>query len=289
MSAADGAEPAGSLATAPEVLRFDIGGVERSEVLRYLGYHGQAITPELEARLDAVEARCLDVCEPAGVVRVFDVLADAAVADGLTTTRTYEDGADLAHDASQAGLAGARSYGEEFGTGNAVLLAGTVLRLTGRDVAAHLDGALGVALLCVTLGMPSERELARLALTCPLDQVIFDSVANALVERAADAAEARVVAMARKHGLYAGDRYAPGYGDLGLDVQGALLDALNARKLLGVSLTPSDLLVPTKSETAVIGLHPEPQPRREGEAGLCRTCNMREFCTLRAAGMSCRG
>ena len=55
------------------VQSYDIRSVERSEVLHYLGYAGQEISPELDARVDAVIARCLEVARPRGVVRLFDV------------------------------------------------------------------------------------------------------------------------------------------------------------------------------------------------------------------------
>ena len=43
------------------VQSYDICSVERSEVLRYLGYAGQEISPELDARVDAMmEAGLLD-------------------------------------------------------------------------------------------------------------------------------------------------------------------------------------------------------------------------------------
>ena len=231
----------------PELRHYDIASVDRAEVLRYLGYRGQSLTDELDARLDNGIARCLELCQPAGVVRPFRIVG--------------RDGGEIALEAS-------------------------ALRLKGESIARHLDGALAVALLCVTLGLASERELARLALVNPLDQLVFDAAGSALVERAADAAEARVVELAANLGLYTNDRFAPGYGDLSLDVQEPLLDTLNAQRLMGVSLTPSHMLVPTKSETAVIGLFDSPPARREG--GLCPECAMRDFCQLRSRGQSCR-
>ena len=237
----------------PQQASYAIGSIDRGEVLRYLGYRGQPLTPELTARIDAVIDQCLEQCQPRGVWAVFG-REDAPRAQG--------------QDARGIALAGAR------------------LVLPGADIARHLEGACAVALMSVTLGMASERALQRLALTNPMDQVIFDAAANALVERAADAAEAQLVAHAHAQGLYTNDRYAPGYGDLPLTVQAPLLDALGAPKALGVTLTPSHMLVPCKSETAVLGLFTAPPPRREG--GMCAVCAMAEFCTLRAQGLFCR-
>ena len=57
------------------VQSLDIRAIDRGEMLRYLGYAGQELSPELLARLDAGMARCLEVARPRGCVRIFDVAA----------------------------------------------------------------------------------------------------------------------------------------------------------------------------------------------------------------------
>lgn len=233
-------------------MRFEIAGMDRAEVLRYLGYAGQDMTDELSGRIDAGIARCLEVCQPAGVWADFPV-------EG---TRTRADGApELA-------------------------LAGTAFAPSGHDICEHLSGALSVGVLAVTLGVASERELRRLSASDPLDGVIFDAACTTLVERAADAAEAQLVAVAASRGLYTNSRYSPGYGDWGLGAQPALLSAVDAQRRLGLTLTPTLLLVPTKSVTAVVGLFKTPQPTSKK---LCGKCLCREFCTIRKDGRTCRG
>ena len=228
---------------------YDVRSVERGEVLRYLGYAGQAVTPELDARIDEVVARCFATCRPRGCVRVFDVAG-----------RDKKDGAPV------------------------ISLAGTALELRGRSIAEHLDGAVAVGVLAVTVGMGVEAELRRLSLTDPLAQVIFDAAGTAAVERAADAAEASVVAQAHARGLFCGTRFSPGYGDLPLSTQPVLLDALDAGRQLGIRLSPALLMSPTKSVTAVIGLFEEP---RQGVRANCANCLCRDFCLLRVSGRTC--
>jgi len=116
--------------------------------------------------------------------------------------------------------------------------------------------------------------------------VIFDSAATALVERAADAANARARAYAAKQGSFTSWRFSPGYGDLPLAVQRDFLAALDATRQLGITLTPSNLMVPTKSVTAIVGVHPDPQPGLESS---CAVCSLAEFCTIRQTGRTCRG
>ncbi len=229
---------------------YDIRSVDRGEVLRYLGYAGQALSPELDGRIDAVIDRCLAVARPAGCVRVFDV-SSVAEKDGVPV----------------------------------IGLAGTALELRGRSIAEHLEGACAVGVLAVTLGMGVEAELRRLSLTDRVGQLVFDSAGSALVERAADAAEARVVAAAVERGLFCGTRFSPGYGDFPLATQPVLLAALDAQRALGITLSPELLMTPTKSVTAVVGLFGEPQEGTGREA--CGTCLCRDFCPLRRSGRTC--
>lgn len=158
------------------------------------------------------------------------------------------------------------------------------LELPGTGIATHLGDACEVALFAVTLGADVDRELRRRALTDPYAQVLFDAAASALVERLADKTEAHVREEAAARGLFCSWRYSPGYGDLPLSVQGRLLAVLDATKRLGISLTPSNLMVPTKSVTAIVGIHPTPQP---GLASSCAICELAAFCTLRSRGLSC--
>ena len=230
---------------------YRIGSIDRSEVLRYLGYTGQEIAPELDRRIDAVVARALSVARPRGCVAVFDVAGVEGGGDGSPVVR----------------------------------LAGAALELEGSSIAAHLDGARAVGVLAVTIGMGVERELRRLSLVDPVEQVIFDSCVSTIVERAADAAEASLMARAHERGLYTNSRFSPGYGDLPMEIQPTLLAAVNAQRRLGITLTSTNLMMPTKSVTAVVGMFDTPQPT--GHVS-CKGCLCYEFCNIRPTGRTCR-
>lgn len=238
-------------AGAGEVLSFDIPSVDRGEVLRYLGHAGQEVDPALEGRIDAGVERCIAVSRPAGVVRVFEC-AEAGEKDGRFVQR----------------------------------LEGTALELPGESMRAYLAGARAVGVLAVTLGMANERELRRLSLTSRVDELIFDAASSALVERAADAAEARIVREAAERGLYTNYRFSPGYGDLPLSVQPTLLATLDAQRRLGIALSSTQLMTPTKSVTALVGLYGAPQERTRLS---CKGCICHDFCLLRPTGRTCYG
>lgn len=244
-----GISPHSAVATALRIARdtYDITRVERDEVLRYLGYHGQALSEELDTRIDEVVARCLDIARPRASLASFAVAKHSE---------------------------------------SSVELAGCTLHLTGQDIAEHLADASEVVLFAVTIGADIDRELRRLSLTDTLEQVIFDAAATAAVERATDAAEARARAYAASQDAYTSWRFSPGYGDLPLDCQPELLAALDATRRLGITLTPSKLMVPTKSVTAIVGVHPTPQP---GLDTPCSLCALSDFCSIRTSGRTCRG
>lgn len=226
--------------------KYEIRSIDRSEVLRYLGYSGQAMTPELDARIDGQMERCLAVSRPAGAWRVFEVAGSGELSDGRPVVR----------------------------------LAQTSLELVGESMREHMAGAVAVGVMAVTIGMGVEQELRRLALTDHVAQIIFDAAATTAVERAADACEASLVAAAYERGLHTNFRFSPGYGDMPLSTQPVLLDALDARRRLGISLSKTLLMTPTKSVTAVVGMFKEPQATGH-EAGLCSTCACNDFCRLR--------
>ncbi|MBM7000419.1 vitamin B12 dependent methionine synthase [bacterium] len=228
-----------------------VSSLPRDEVLRYMGVRDGALPDDLAARVDAGMRRCLEVARPRGVTRAFRVAGTGVdEATGLPV----------------------------------VTLEGCALRLVGNDVAAHLAGAREVGLLAVTLGIGVERELRALSHTDQLGELVMDAAGTTAVERAADAAEADLVAYAASRGLYTNFRYSPGYGDLPLDCQPTLLAALDAQRRLGLTLTRTDLLVPTKSVTALVGMFETRQPSTHRG---CGSCACREFCTVRRTGRTC--
>ena len=251
-------------------------GVDRNEVLRYLGYAGQAMDPGLLGRIDAIIDRCEQDLSPKSIVGYFGIAVH---------------GADAADPSGGVGCAGGAEEpcGEtQCADGLAYVdVAGASLRLPGFDIVRHLRGARECALFACTLGARSEQELARLNIANPLDALVYDAACSALIERVADATEARIVAEAAERGLHANWRYGPGYGDLPLSVQPQFLSVLKAFETIGLSVTDTDLLLPTKSITAIVGLFDAP-PAAE-KPRVCESCNMKDFCTLRAKGRVCHG
>lgn len=152
----------------------------------------------------------------------------------------------------------------------------------GEDLARHLAGCRTAVLFAVTLGQESE-ELFRRAQSGDMAlAVTLDAAASALTESCCDLAETEIQkAFPDRYFTF---RFSPGYGDLPLSVQRDMIRLLNAERLIGLTVSPSDMLLPQKSVTAILGVSDAELPKaRRG----CALCRMREQCQYRKAGEHC--
>lgn len=225
--------------------------LDRAEMLRYLGYAGQEMDDELQGRIAAVADEVEAELAPAGVRRVFPV--DATGAD----------------DAGEP----------------VIRLAGTAVTLEGRDIYRHLKDARSCALIACTLGMESERRLRRGG-GGALERALLDAACSAYVEAAVEEMDAAVRADAAELGLSANWRFSCGYGDCPLTAQPRIVAALNAGRLIGLTVTSTNLLLPSKSVTAMIGLFDGPVHDANTRPA-CGICRLREGCAFRARGTTC--
>lgn len=106
-----------------------------------------------------------------------------------------------------------------------------------------------VFVFAVTLGIGVDRLLNRLSAMSASEYFITDAIASAMAEGAMDETEARV-----KGEILCRPRFSPGFADFSIENQKPLLDALNAQKVLGITLSKSYLMTPVKSVTAVMGI-----------------------------------
>lgn len=174
-----------------------------------------------------------------------------------------------------------RAFPLAFGA-DGVTLAGSGVTLTGGLAKKMLQGCDMAVLLCCTLGMAFEQRLRALERRDMGRAVILDACGSAWVESGCDAAEREITE--RFAPRYLTDRFSPGYGDLPLSLQPAVLDALDARRRLGIHLSDSFLMTPGKSVTAVLGVSDAPQPARVRGCGYCA---MRGNCDYRKGGITC--
>ena len=121
-------------------------------------------------------------------------------------------------------------------------------RVKSRDLEQALEGYEEAYVMAVTLGIGADRLISSSYVSAARIAVL-DGVASALAEALADKATHLLVS-----DLEHSARFSPGYGDLPLPVEKDLLEFLDSKKTLGITLTDSLLMVPTKSVTAIIGV-----------------------------------
>ena len=167
-------------------------------------------------------------------------------------------------------------------TPEGAVLEGSGITLAGETAGQMLGQCGHAALLLCTLGAGFEALLRAEQARDMARAVMLDACGSAWVEAGCDEAERDIAA--RFPELHLTDRFSPGYGDLPLSLQRSVCAALDGWRRLGVQVTQSLLMNPTKSVTAVIGLAEQPQPARIRGCGFC---SFRETCQFRKEGMTC--
>jgi hypothetical protein len=126
-------------------------------------------------------------------------------------------------------------------------------RLESKDLQKNLCGCTMAYTFAVTLGLQIDRTIAKLAITSPGKAFAVDALASAYAESAADTLSQMFQAEIPE-GFVLAPRFSPGYGDLSLNVQPSVLEALEAAKYTGITLGANLLMTPRKSITAIQGV-----------------------------------
>ena len=120
----------------------------------------------------------------------------------------------------------------------------------------HLAECHAAYLVCTTIGAEFDTLQRRTAATSPADAFVLQAIGAAAIEEWTDETE-REIRRELKEGETLVSRYSPGYGDWPLEAQRRLFELLDAPRKVGVSLTDSLLMVPSKSVSAIIGVKTE--------------------------------
>lgn len=128
------------------------------------------------------------------------------------------------------------------------------LNIFSRNLYKNLRDCREVLLVGATLGVGVDLLLKRYSLTNMSRAVVIQAAAAAMLEEYLDECQNKLSEELEKEGKYLRPRFSPGYGDFDIGHQGMILRMLNADKSIGLSMTDSCMLTPTKSVTAVIGI-----------------------------------
>ena len=182
--------------------------------LRFLGVRG-APDDALRKRLADAAERVLAVASPNWTARLFPLQIDGEALD--------------------------------FGSGTLAFLSrDLVLNLRGCDRAFLFAATLGAGVDRLVRGCEAVGEMT--------DAALLQAVAGELADSLCEDVVAELARNPAVEGCTLRHRYSPGYGDCSLSIQPAFLTALDATRRVGISLTGANLMVPTKSVTAFVGV-----------------------------------
>ena len=226
--------------------------VNRKEVERYLGYKGiNEIDEEVSKRIDECIADMQQQVAPKYTYKTFPI--------------EWKFSFKLVPDADGKGSHKEKSVTCEF--------AG--IKVSSGNLLKNLDGCAEIVLMAVTLGPAPDMLVRRAEVRDMLKAYTYQAVGAAMAEAWCDEINEKIVNEAKERGLFVRPRFSPGYGDFPLEVQKDFERILEMPKTVGITLSDSLLMTPTKSITAVIGLTEiDSNCERSG----CEQCSMAGKC-----------
>ncbi len=152
------------------------------------------------------------------------------------------------------------------------------ISVNSRNLSRNIADCHRICLLAVTLGPAPDRYIQKAEVTAMSDAVIYQAVSAAMIEAYCNHINEVIRKEAEEQGLFLRPRFSPGYGDFPLEFQRSIGDLLQMAKNVGITLTDSLLMMPSKSVTAVIGLS---ESNEHCKAAGCEVCNKSATCAFR--------
>lgn len=128
------------------------------------------------------------------------------------------------------------------------------ITIKSKNLANHINGCNEIILLSATLSIVADNLLRRYSVTDIAKAAILQAISAAMIEEYCDQIEKEIADNLLKEDLYLTTRFSPGYGDFPITHQKDILDILECNKKIGLTLSESYMLSPTKSVTAIMGI-----------------------------------
>ena len=125
--------------------------------------------------------------------------------------------------------------------------------LKSRRLAQTIAGCDRVCIFGATLGFECDRLLRTYSVDGIARGAVMQAVLASKIEEVCDGIENRL----RAQGLTLRQRYSPGYFDLDITEQRKIFALLDLTKRIGLTLSDTCQMIPTKSVTAIIGIEPQ--------------------------------
>lgn len=125
---------------------------------------------------------------------------------------------------------------------------------TSHDLAKNLEGCESIVLFGATVGLSLDRLISKYARISPSKALILQAIGAERIESLCDAFNSQIAKEKKSEGKLCRARFSAGYGDLQIELQRDIFRVLDCQKNIGLSLSASLLMTPTKSVTAIIGI-----------------------------------
>ena len=136
------------------------------------------------------------------------------------------------------------------GTGDIRLEGGTVIY--SESIARVMSGCSEMLVFGATLGTEADILIKRETAANIAMGAVMQATAAAYIEEYCDEIQTELNKRFSAEGEPLGDRFSPGYGDFALEYQRELFAILDCPRRIGLTLTDSFIMIPSKSVTAVI-------------------------------------
>lgn len=170
-------------------------------------------------------------------------------ADEKTLSMISEAFAALEHAAGEKYIC--RIFDIEPSDNGKIKVAG--MEIHSRSLERNLKGCEKVILFAATLGTGVDWLISRTSVSDMAKAVVLQACAAAFLEEYCDTIQQRIGSELKKEGLYLRPRFSPGYGDFDISFQKPIMRILECAKYIGLTITDSYMMTPSKSVTAVIG------------------------------------
>ena len=128
------------------------------------------------------------------------------------------------------------------------------LTIESQNLATNLKGCERAVLLAATIGRAADFMIKKYSVTNMAKAAIVQAAGAACIESYVNEVEDAIREDARNRSLFLRPRFSPGYGDFALEYQKDIFHMLECQKRIGVTLTEGNLMMPSKSVSAIIGL-----------------------------------
>lgn len=134
----------------------------------------------------------------------------------------------------------------------------TVFKTRSRNLSRNLQDCEQVILFAATLGAGVDVLLHKYTKLQMSKAVTMQAAAAAMIEEYCDEENRKLKEEYEDRSLYLRPRFSPVYGDFRLECQKDITTVLETPKRIGIMLTDSLLMTPSKSVTAVMGVSGKP-------------------------------